>query len=86
MTKWTTQEDGVAYPNTLYFFLGQKEANTSLIVSQLSAIQFRQINTGLQYVHTEGGFFLPRVEEGGKKDDVRENVSEEDPPLWVCVK
>ena len=39
------------------FASGEKKANTRLIVSQLAAIQFRQMNTALQYIHTEGGFF-----------------------------
>ena len=56
MKKWKTQEDGVAYPITLYLRLEQKEANTRLIVSQLAAIQFRQMKTALKYIHMEGRF------------------------------
>ena len=33
--------------------------------THLAAIQFLQTNTALQFVHTEGGIFLPRAQEGG---------------------
>ena len=64
-TKWTTLADGAFYPTALYLRMDYKEDNTRLIVSQLAAIQFLQINTTLQFVHMEGRIFLPRVEEEG---------------------
>ena len=36
-------------------------------ISHTTAIQFRQMNTMLKYVHMGDGFFLPRVEEGGRR-------------------
>ena len=65
LTKLIAHVDGVASPNTLYLRLDHKEVNTRLIVSHLNASQFLQMNTTLQYVHTESDFFPPRVEEGG---------------------
>ena len=55
LKKCKTQADGVASPTALYFRLWHKEANTRLIVSQLAAIQFRQLNTALKFVHMKGG-------------------------------
>ena len=65
MTNWTTQEYGVASPTALYLRLEHKEANKRLIFSQMDAIHLQKMKTMLEYVHTKGGMFLPRVEEGG---------------------
>ena len=48
LTNWETQEYLVASPTALYIHLEHKESNTTLIVSQMDSIQFRQMKMKLQ--------------------------------------
>ena len=66
LKKYTTQADRVYYPTVLYFNLENKETNTRLIFSQLSAIQFFQMNMTITYVHMKGGFLSTKFVKGGK--------------------
>ena len=68
---YSTHADGVASPTTLYLCLEHNESNTSFIFSQLSANQFRRTKTTRQFLHMEGGIFLPILEEEAKMRMVR---------------
>ena len=66
--KWTTQENVVASPTTLYLHLYHKETNTRLSFSHMDTSQFRQIKTTLQYIHMEGVIFSTK---GGRRGKTR---------------
>ena len=43
LTNWTTQADEVDFPTVLYLCLDHKEANKSIIVSQMASNQLQKI-------------------------------------------
>ena len=61
-----TQADGVASNTALCLRLDHKEEKTRLVLYQLSAIKFFQINTMLLYLNMEFGSFFTKGERSGK--------------------
>ena len=85
LTKWTTQEDGVASTTALYLRLEHEEANKRLIFSHMDAIQFHQMKTMLQYFRMKGGFFCQGSNKGIYENGVRNNITGEYPSPWVYM-
>ena len=56
----------VDFPTVLYLCLDHKEANKSIIVSQMASSQLQNIWTTLQYVHMEGELFSNKGGRRGK--------------------
>ena len=49
----------------------------------MSASQFRQMKTALEFLHMEGEFFYQVWKKGGDEDVAKDNIAEEDTPPWV---